>query len=172
MLMSSLCSCSLSSQDQQNYSRKTVNQFLDLLVSNETITLNQYTRFYGSSSEQELEFELRECIKKGWEEFSNECIKFTKNRWKSKEVAPSLFFLWVKNKFSTIDKRYEILSTRRSNKGFEHVIVEASINNHKFILVENLEKNFPTGIIIGISAIDGYEIHEYLDEKNQSISHH
>ncbi|ORU95143.1 MAG: hypothetical protein A6F71_10905 [Cycloclasticus sp. symbiont of Poecilosclerida sp. M] len=154
------------SQLKANDINETIFDFVDLLVSDRVVSLSDYEKFYGQSSEQELAFELRICEEKDWDIYSKSCISFTRERWDSPKKEKSLFITWVKEKFLTAGKSYEVISVNPSLEweGFEHSLIEVLIGEHTFVLFHNTAPDRPTGLLIGISSIDGRSIYSYLPD--------
>lgn len=143
---------------------KTVIDFIHLLVSDEVVTLSDYEKFYGQSSEQELIFELRTCKERGWDSNSNNCISFIRERWALPEKKKSLSIAWIKEEFSTVGANYEVISSNPSTEGFKHSLVKVLIGNHKFVLFQNTSSDKATGILIGVTSVDGRSIQLYLSD--------
>ncbi len=139
-------------------------EFLDLLVSTESASLSDIEKFYGNSSEGELKFEFEECRSRGWESHSQSCIEFSRERWSAPDKAKSFYIAWLKNRFLIVGEKYKIINAKRFLGEFDHELIEVLIGEHKFVLFKNLEPGIPTGLLIGISAVDGRHIQSYLDE--------
>lgn len=152
------------SQLKANDIDKTVIDLVHLLVSDEVISLSNYEKFYGQSSEQELFFELRRCKERGWDSNSNNCISFIRKRWGFPEKEESLFIAWVKEEFLTAGATYEFISSNPSAEGFEHSLIEVLIGGHKFVLFQNTSSDKATGMLIGISSVDGHSVQSYLPD--------
>jgi hypothetical protein len=152
------------SQLKSNDIDKTVIDFVHLLVSDEVISLSDYAKFYGQSSEQELFFELRRCKERGWDVYSDNCISYTRKRWDSPEKEKSLFIDWIKEEFQTAGKNYEFINSKSSAEGFEHTLIEVLIGDHKYTLFQNRSLHKITGVLIGISSIDNRSVQSYLSD--------
>jgi hypothetical protein len=133
-------------------------EFVNLLVSNNPVFLSDYEKFYGRSAERELEFELRECETRGWDSYSENCVSFTRERSTFSHTANSYFLDFVRNGFSTSGKDYRIVSSTPSTEGFSHSKIEVWIWGNKFELVHNTAPYRPTGILVGISSVNGRSV--------------
>jgi len=76
---------------------------LELILNKDMPTLKDFDELNvgkgyecASCGEQELNRELEECKKKGWEPLSNECISFTNERAKNPDKSPSFYLLKIK----------------------------------------------------------------------------
>ncbi len=148
---------------------ESVIEFVNLLVSSEVVTLSDYEKFYGASVENELFFELKKCREMGWEHNSNYCVSFIRERWSSPENTQSLYFLWIKKTFSTPEAKYKIISSSFSVEGFEHLLVEVMIGRNNFLLFHNASLNKATGMLVGISSIDGRSAQSFLLERSDWV---
>lgn len=164
-MIGSQFACSL---PKANDTDKTVSDFVNLLVSDKVISLSDYEKFYGQSSEQELFFELRECEERGWNENSKNCISFVRERRASPKSEKSLFINWLKEKFLTSGKDYEVISSSSSVEGFEHSLIEVMVGEHKFILFLNKSLDKKTGLLMGISSVDDRNIQSYFPIKGNT----
>lgn len=131
--------------------------FLGLLTQETTPTLNDFERFYGQNdpSETELSFILFKCHEKGWKEESKDCVEFSRQHWSNPENTMSLFFNWVRDKYKTIGEKYSVISIKNSNVGFKHKIYKIKIGENIFVIFENTDRTVPTGVLIGISTVNG-----------------
>ncbi|MBI2413959.1 MAG: hypothetical protein HYV24_12215 [Deltaproteobacteria bacterium] len=143
-----------------------INDFIQLLIKADNPTLAEYIRFSGESDSSELElfFELKECRSRGWADSSDLCINFVRNRWRTADQHNSLFLGWLREQFSTVGKNYRIVSVKSKTEGFSHELVEVVIGENKFLLFHNTEHSKPTGIVIGVSEVNGKNINYYFSK--------
>lgn len=139
-------------------------EFVSLLVSDEEVSLSDYEKFYGQSSERELLFELKICEEKEWDINSTSCISFIRDRWRHSETEASLFIAWVKERFLTTGASYEFISSTPSDEGFQHSLIEVLIGDHRFVLFQNTSLGVPTGTLVGITSIDGQSVQSYFTD--------
>jgi hypothetical protein len=153
-----------SSYSQDNSTE--VSDFITLLVQDEKPTLSEYSKFAGEcGGELELSLTLRECKKKGWTVESKECIDYSFQRCQMKDKSPSLALNWLRRRFSTPGKKYEILRVQEVNEGFMHELINVRIGQNIFLLFRNTEPSLPTGTLVDITAINGKKVNEYLIQK-------
>jgi hypothetical protein len=155
-----VCGCVKKTPDVQ----PEVKDFLQLLIKADKPTLSEYERFSGEGdpSELELEFELKECHAKGWADRSQKCIDYTHSRWNSADRQPSLHLNWLRERFSTVGKSYKIISVESKTEGYNHELIEVEIGKNRFLLFHNTDPDLPTGVLIGVTKVNGKEITDYL----------
>lgn len=148
----------------QVFAGDNIQAFIELLVKSNDPLLSEYKQFSGNNDPSELEllFELEKCKSKGWKQSSKECINYIHDRWHSPDENKALFLSWVRKEFLTAESKYRIISTKKRTEGFKHNLILVEIGNNRFLLFQNTEPGNPTGLIIGISEINGRKIKEYL----------
>jgi hypothetical protein len=142
-----------------------VQAFIQLLIKADKPTLAEYAQYSGEGdpSELELNFELKECHSKGWEDRSKECIDYIHGRWNSADRHNALYLNWLRERFSTVGKSYRIIEVESKTEGFNHELIKLEIGKNKFLLFHNTDQNLPTGLVVGVSEVDGKKITNYLE---------
>jgi hypothetical protein len=144
---------------------------MQLLVQKKEPSIADSAVFYGEcGGEMELLFELQECCKKGWKAKSKRCIRFTKDRCNNATRHPSLELSWLRETFKTEGKVYKILSSSNGADGFPHELVEVKIGSHHLLLFHNTAPGTPTGLLLGVTKIDGIPISEMIGRSIASVS--
>lgn len=139
-----------------------VSGFIQLLVRTDEPTLAECAKFSGEcGGEIELDFALKECRFRGWETNSKTCIDFTRQRCHSADQELSFEFSWLRARFSTVGKNYRLIGIRSETVGFRHDLVEVEIGKDKFLLFHNTDPNVPTGLVVGVSKVNG-KVVDYL----------
>lgn len=151
-----VCGCVKPAPDVQ----PEVKAFIQLLIKADKPTLSEYEQY--DTGEIELEHELKECHAKGWSDRSKECIGYENSRWKSADREPALHLNWLRERFSTVGKSYKIISVESKTEGFNHELIEVEIGANKFLLFHNTDPNLPTGLVVGVSEVNGKKITDYL----------
>ena len=161
IIFSCACATPLGGANQE------VLSFLQLLIKEDAPTLAEYARFSGEGdpSELELVFELKKCSANGWESGSKPCIEYIRKRWNSADKEKALFLSWVRKNFSTVGQSHHIINVSSKNEGFIHNLIEVEIGKNNFVLFKNTDQNRPTGLLVGISEINGKKITKELIEK-------
>lgn len=137
--------------------------FIQLLINTDEPTLAEYSKYAGEcGGESELVFELKECHAKGWEEHSESCINYTRERCSAAHRVPSLELSWIRQRFSTAGKSYRIINVESKTEGFSHEMVEVEIGENKFLLFHNTDSLIPTGVIVGVSKVNNKNIDDYF----------
>lgn len=157
---------------QSNSTDKIVEDFVSMLVSKDPVFLSDYEKFYGESSEQELEFELRECEARGWSSHSKACVSFTRDRRTASQTVNSYLLDFVRDHFSTPGKSFKIGNPIPSSEGYAFLLVDVWIGNHKFVLFQPTTAYAPGGSVVVISTIDGKSVKSHVlgDEAPSKIS--
>ena len=102
-----------------------VSGFIQLLVKIDEPTLAEYAKFSGNcGGEPELIFSLDACEANGWNSNSQSCINFTRKKCEMPDQEPSLKLSWLRERFSTVGKKYRLVGTQSESEGFNHDIVE------------------------------------------------
>lgn len=136
-----------------------VQNFLRLLTRTDEPSLAEYSKYGGEcGGESELVFELKECHSRGWEEHSKSCVNYTRERCSVADQVPSLELGWLRKQFSTVGKSYRIVSVESKTEGFHHELVEVEIGKNIFLLFHNIDPHTPTGLVIGVSKVNGKNI--------------
>lgn len=149
-----------------------VTGFIQLLIRTDEPTLAEYAKFSGEcGGESELIITLEECQLRGWEINSESCINYTQNRCRSADQEPSFELGWLRERFSTAGKNYRLISAQSETEGFSHDLIEIEIGKDRFLLFHNTDSNIPTGLIVGVSKVNGKkiaykEIIDYLKSKH------
>ena len=140
-----------------------VSNFMQLLIQTDKPTLAEYARFSGEcGGESELAFTLKECQARGWSVASNECVDFSQQRCHMADQQPSMVLTWLRDRFSTVGANYQILGIQSMNGRFKHESIEVKIGKSQFLLFHNTEPNSPTGLVVGVSQVNGKKIEDYL----------
>jgi len=143
--------------------RPDVHDFIKLLTREAPPSLAEYSRFSGEcGGETELIFETKECHAKGWKTNSRACIDFTQRRCQLEEQEVSLVLSWLRKKFSTAGKRYDLLSVISNTDDLNYELIKVKIGQNTFVLLHYLDSNPPGGMTVAVSRINGKEIREYL----------
>lgn len=145
-----------------------IHEFVQLLTKADKPTLAEYARYSGESDPSELElfFELKVCRSRGWTDSSESCVNFIRNRWRTADQQNSFFLGWLREQFSTVGKSYRLVNVESRTEGFNHELVEVAIGESSFLLFHNTEPNKPTGLIIGVSKVNGKKIDDILPNWN------
>lgn len=158
--LSLVSACVVESQEKLN---PEVSGFIQLLVRTNEPTLAEYAKFSGEcGGKTELVFALEECRSRGWEINSKTCIDFTRQRCHSSDKEPSLELSWLRERFSTVGKNYRLVGVRTETVGFRHDLVEVEIGKDKFLLFHNTDPKIPTGLVVGVSKVNGKKVQDYL----------
>ncbi len=155
-----LVSACVESQEELN---PEVSDFIQFLVRIDEPSLAEYAKFSGDcGGESELIFALEECRSRGWDINSKSCVEFTRKRCHMSEQETSLELSWLRERFSTVGKNYRLVNVQPESKGFRHELVEVEIGKNKFLLFHNTDPNIPTGLVVGVSKVNGKKITDYL----------
>ena len=117
-----------------NYDDKVVTDFIDLIVSDEAVSLKDYKNFRYIDPETEFQFEVMKCRENGWNPYSDRCAAL--NHIYNPRVN-SFFMEWVKERFSTSGQDYEIISSvfvKHAANVDDFWLVEILIGEYTFIL--------------------------------------
>ncbi len=140
-----------------------VRGFLQLLTRTDEPTLAEAAKFSGEcGGESELIFELKDCHSRGWEEHSKLCVNYTRARCDGADQVASLELSWLRERFSTVGKSYHVVSVELKAEGFSHELVEVEIGKNKFLLFHNIDPHIPTGLVVGVSKVNGKSVADYL----------
>jgi len=153
---------------EDNKTLKDIDGFIKLLIREKAPTLEEYAKYAGEcGGERELSFELNECKMNNWDYHSKECINYTKTRCLNANNEVALSLKWIRNKFLTVGKKYQVHKIYLSNDGFTHKIIEVKIGKDCFKLFYNynLSLNHYAGFLIDIIEVNGLKISPY-SQKN------
>ena len=141
-----------------------VTQFIQLLVQRNEPSLADYERFAGDGdpSEIELGFEERECNSRGWSLSDERCLRYTRDRWLDPGAQQAMFLSWFRRQFDTVGKPFRVIGIQRYSEGFSHNLIEVDIGRTVLILFENTEPGVPTGMLVGVSKINGKSLESFL----------
>lgn len=140
-----------------------VYEFVQLLVRVDEPTLAEYAKFSGEcGGESELVFTLKECSSRGWDINSKSCVEFTRQRCHFAEQESAFELSWLRDRFSTVGKKFRLVGIESRTEGFNHDLVEVEIGENRFLLFHNTAPNSPTGLVVGVSKVNGKKIADYL----------
>jgi len=143
-----------------------VEEFIQLLSKETSPTLNDFSRFYGEGSEDELEIELYVCEKKGWTPTSKNpnCLKYIHNRNENQEKTPSMYFAWLKQKLPRKPKLM-VHKVERVERGdnLPYELIHATLDNVKVIFYRPLKHTEHFGRL-SIREINGVSISKLLHQ--------
>ena len=140
-----------------------VSRFIELLVRAEEPTLAEYAELSGEcGGDLELGFMLQVCRSSGWDIYADACIDLTRRRCDSADHVPSLGLRWLRSRFSTVEQVYRVTGVFPGNTEFRHELIEVRIGKHQFLLFHNTDPRTLTGLIVGVTAVNGRPISELL----------
>ena len=74
---------------------------------------------------------------------------------------------WLREQFSTVGKNHRLINVQPESKDFRYELIEVEIGKNRFLLFHNTEPNLPTGLVVGVSKVNGKKIDRLLEEQGQ-----
>jgi len=138
-----------------------VTDFIQLLVEGREPTLAVHAKFSGEcGGESELAFELKECRSRGWDTYSESCIAFTRQRCHAAKQESSLELNWLRERFSTVGKSYQLISVQSQSANID--LLEVEIGSNNFLLFYDASSHPPSGLVVGVHSVNGNKVTDYL----------
>jgi hypothetical protein len=148
--------------------RKDINEFVYLLSKDIRPTLSDYYKFYGEGSEDELQFEIFECTKKGWtpSEKNINCINYIRERKANSNSEESYYLSWLKTKLPASPKLHIHNVRQVDGENFKYQIISASLNSIEVTFFRPLDsdKKIEFGLI-SVSSIKGIPVSKLFEEE-------
>lgn len=146
-----------------------VTKYLELLVSNQEPTLDDYHRWHSANSEIELGLELIECERKWGDTFSfhqnfenlgAECKAFLASRNKHPDEAKSLYLHSIRSYLNSRGASYFVGAIKDNSDGWYLVDAKIGINHLKLMHIPDVRF---VGIgTLFITHIDGVSEKEFI----------
>jgi tRNA splicing endonuclease len=146
-----------------------VKEFINLLYSDQKLTISDYRRYYGSGAEDEHVIEYCLCELQGWEPSyeDTKCRNFVIARERQADEIESLYLLWLKTKLPTKGDLRIVSVDKYRNKGtMQHDVISATLNSQRVTMMRNtgsrdIQLQFGE---LGISHINIRKVHQLLVE--------
>ena len=91
------------------------------------------------------------------------CADLIRRRCRESEQEPSLYLIWLRDRFSQVGKQHQLLGVQSEAEGVE--LIEVEIGANRFMLFHDATPFPPGGLVVDVSKVNGKRIAYYLKDK-------